>query len=306
VQNPGIVSTVRGLRVARTTAVVPVADRQARCAGAADDLGAFARLARYPEAYVYELWGWMVRGARDPVRASQLVAAHPESQQLVRDLYLEHLARRGRVAQLAVAAQELRAADVGALWLAIIGRPIAALELAATARLHTPELACARALACFRAGRPDLTDRILADDLPPTEVASDTLSPFPGPHERWVAAANARPAVSALAGGRAGVVALAQPAPEGAERDTASLEPIAAIARRLGRALSGATVYLAGVFDDRASVLAALVAKGARVVGGPVPGTDFYVRGRGCTVYAIAQLERKGTRRLRIEELGLS
>ena len=42
------------------------------------------------------MWGWMVRGSADPVRARELVAAHPESQRLVRDLYMEDLARRGR------------------------------------------------------------------------------------------------------------------------------------------------------------------------------------------------------------------
>ena len=57
--------------------------------------------------------------------------------------------------------------------LAIWGRPLAALELAATARLHTPELVFARALACYRAGRPDLAERILAEDLPPSEIVDD-------------------------------------------------------------------------------------------------------------------------------------
>src|SRR6185369_10179953 len=141
----------------------------------------------HPEAYLYTMWGWMVRGAGDPVRARDLVAAHPESQQLVRDLYLEDLARRGRVKQLTAAAQTLQAADLGAMLLAIWGRPIAALELAATARLYTPELVFARALACYRAGRPDLTDRILAEDPPPSEIVDDTALPaFPGPHEQWL------------------------------------------------------------------------------------------------------------------------
>src|SRR5678815_1250953 len=111
----------------------------------------------------------------------------PESQELVRELYLEDLARRGRVKQLTAAAQTLRGADLGALQLAIWGRPLAALELAATARHHTPELVCARALACYRAGRPDLTDRILVEDLPPSEFTGDDGLPgFPGPHEAWL------------------------------------------------------------------------------------------------------------------------
>jgi len=93
--------------------------------------------------------------------------------------------RRGRVKQLIAAAHTLGGADRAALELAIWGRPLAALELAATAHHQTPELVCARALACYRAGRPDLTERILAEDLPPPEV---TPQGFPqakesrGPH----------------------------------------------------------------------------------------------------------------------------
>src|SRR5262245_38043586 len=177
VHNPGVVPTVRGLRVARATGVMAPADRAKACAQAADDLGVLTRFARHPEAYLYTMWGWMARGAGDPARARELVAAHPESQRLVRDLYIEDLARRGRVKVLTAAAQTLQAADLGAMHLAIWGRPIAALELAATARLHTPELVFARALACYRAGRPDLMDRILAEDMPPSEIVDDDRLP---------------------------------------------------------------------------------------------------------------------------------
>jgi hypothetical protein len=308
-QHPGVVPTVRGLRVARTTMTISAAERAARCATAADDLGALTRFERHPEAYLYPMWGWMVRGAGDPARARELVSAHPESQALVRDLYLEDLARRGRVKQLTAAAQTLRGAAQGALQLAIWGRPLAALELAATARTHTPELVCARALACYRAGRVDLTERILAEDLPPSEITDDeSLKPFPGPHEQWLIAQHpaAVPALAALAGGRDAVVALAQPAPHDAEPDTPSIEPLAAVVGRLGRGLPGSTVYLAGEFErvDRAKIVAALEAAGARLVAGPFPGTDYYVHGDRCLVQTIAQLERQGARRLReLEDL---
>jgi hypothetical protein len=303
-----VVPTVRGLRVARATAVIAPADRAARCRQAADDLGALTKFARHPEAYLYAMWGWMVRGASDPARARELVAAHPESQGLVRELYLEDLARRGRVKQLAVAAHTLQGADLAALHLAIWGRPLAALELAATARLQTPELVCARALACYRAGRPDLTDRILAEDLPPTEVTTDeALAAFPGPHEHWMIARAPvkRPAIAALAGGRAGVIALAMPAPSDAEPDRPTIEAIHAIVRRLGRGLPGSTVYLAGEFKymNRDAIAAAVEKAGARVVNGPFPGTDYYVHGDRCLVQTIAQLERQGARRIRKGEL---
>ncbi|MBV8758307.1 MAG: hypothetical protein JO257_13560 [Deltaproteobacteria bacterium] len=305
-QHKGVVPTVRGLRIARSTAVIAPAERAAKCAQAADDLGVLTRFARHPEAYMYTLWGWMVRGSGDPARARELVAAHPESQRLVRDLYLEDLARRGRVKQLTAAAQTLQGADLGALHLAVWGRPLAALELAATARLHTPELVSARALACFRAGRPDLTARILAEDLPPSEIVDeDSLPPFPGPHEKWLVehAPDARPAITALV--RNEVLALAKAAPYDAEPDTPSIGAVAPIVRRLGRGLPGSTVYLAGEFKymDKGKIAAAVEAAGARLVNGPFPGTDYYVHGDWCLVQTIAQLERQGARRLRPGEL---
>jgi hypothetical protein len=307
-QNKGVLPTVRGLRVARSTGVMAPAERAPKCAQAADDLAALTKYARHPEAYLYTLWGWMVRGAADPARARDLVASHPESQRLVRDLYIEDLARRGRVKQLTAAAQSLQGADLGAMHLAIWGRPLAALELAGTARLHTPELVLARALGCYRAGRPDLTERILAEDLPPSEIVDDSsLPPFPGPHETWLIehAPESRPAVVALAKGRDAVLALAQPAPHDAEPDTASVEPLAPVVRRLGRGLPGATVYLAGEFKhlDKNAITAALEKAGARIVNGPFPGTDYYVHGDWCLVQTIAQLERQGSRRLRKGEV---
>ncbi|HTL33719.1 MAG TPA: hypothetical protein VL326_11375 [Kofleriaceae bacterium] len=307
-QNPRVVPTVRGLRVARSTAMMPAEQRQKACAQAADDLGVLTKFARHPEAYLYTMWGWMVRGACDPVRARELVAAHPESQRLVRDLYVEDLAKRGRVKSLSAAAQTLQSADQGALHLAIYGRPLAALELAATARLHTPELVCARVLACYRAGRPDLAKRLLAEDLPPSEIVDDAgLPPFPGPHEQWLIehAPASRPAIVALAGGLDAVVGLAKAAPLESEPDAASLESIQAVVRRLGRGLPGSTVYLAGEFKylDKGKIAKAVEAAGARLVNGPFPGTDYYVHGDWCLVQTIAQLERQGARRLRRGEL---
>jgi hypothetical protein len=307
-QNKGVVPTVRGLRTARASAVIAPAERAKRAAQAADDLGVLTRFARHPEAYLYALWGWMVRGAADPAKARELVAAHPESQRLVRELYMEDLARRGRVKQLTAAAQTLQGADAGAMHLAICGRPLAALELAATARLQTPELVVARALACFRAGRPDLSERILAEDLPPAEIVDDDALPaFPGPHEKWLAenAPGSRPAVDALTKGRAAVLALAKAAPYDAEADTASIEALVPVVRRLGRGLKGSTVYLAGEFKylDKGKIAKAVEAAGARLVNGPFPGTDYYVHGDWCLVQTIAQLERQGARRLKSGEL---
>ena len=109
----------------------------------------------------------------------------------------------------------------------------------------------------------------------------------------------------ALAGGRESVVALALGAPHDAEPDTPSIDAVGAIVRRLGRGLPGSTVYLAGEFKtlDKDAITAAIEKAGARVVGGPFPGTDYYVHGDWCAVQTIAQLERQGTRRLKRGEL---
>lgn len=304
----GLVPTVRGLRVARTTAVLPRAERAARCAQAADDLGALTTFGRHPERYLYTQWAWMVRAAEDPARARALVRACPAAQRLVRELHLDDLARRGRVAELTAAAQALHAPELGALQLAIWGRPLAALELAATARRHTPELVCARALACYRAGRPELTARILAEDLPPSELVGDAgPAPFPGPHEQWMIAhaPTARPALAALAAGVAGVLGLARPAPYDAEPDRPSLAGTRAVVERLDRGLHGASVYLAGdlTYMDRDAITAAIAQAGARVVSGPLPGTDYYVPGEDCGAELIARLELAGARRLGRDEL---
>jgi hypothetical protein len=316
-ENRGVVPTVRGLRVARTTAILAAPERATRCAQAADDLGALTRFERHAEAYVYTMWGWMVRGAADPARARELAWAHPASQALVRDLYLEDLARHGRVAQLMAAAHTLDSVDLGAYQLAVWGRPLAALALSRAARQKTPALVCARALACYRAGRPDLTDKILAEDLPPSEITGagdgDTLAPFPGADEQWrlAHAAPGHPgypgypaglaSLAALVAGREAIIALAQPAPHDADPDISSIEPVVELARREDRRSPGATVYLAGELApaERDPLVAAIEAAGARVVAGPVPGTDYYVRGASCPVQTIARLERQGARRWR-------
>jgi len=307
--HPRVVPTVRGLRVARTVGVLAPSERPASCRQAADDLGVLTRFARHPEAYLYTLWARMVRLTDDPARARELVHAHPGSQHLVGELYLEDLARRGRVQELISTAHALGLVERGALALAIWGRPLAALELGASSRRHTPELVCARALACHRAGRPELAARILTADLPPSELVDDAaLAPFPGPHERWCIdrAADAHPALVALAGGLSAVAALARPAPLDAEPDRTSLEPIRDVSRRLARPLAGATVYLAGDFAPaRRDALGAAAAQvGARLVAGPLPGTDYYVADDACSVQTIARLERRGLRRLLPGELG--
>ncbi len=307
-QRRGSVPTVSALRVARSTAVIAPEDRERLCGIAADELAAPAKFARYAEPFYYVLWAQLVRGSNDPARARELVAAHPESQRLVGELVLVELARRGRVAQLCSTARALGKDDFGAMQLALWGRPFAALELASAAPQHTPELVYARALASYRAGRADLARRVLADDPPAAALVADDAAPtFPGPNEQWLVAhaADSRPALVALAGGLDVIAANGKPAPFDAEPDVTSFEAFAALARRVDRSLAGATVYVAGELEYMAKrALADRIAKaGARLVGGPFPGTDFYIRAKSAPAALIAELERHGARRLDEAEL---
>ncbi len=310
VQNPGVVPTVRALRTVRSTACIPGGERRDACARAADDFAALTPFARHPERYLYTLWATMVNAAGDPGRARTLADAHPDSRGEVTSLYLRDLARRGRATQVIAAAQQLKAVEEGALWLAMYGRPFLALELAATSRFNNPQVAAARVLALYRAGRPDLAARILAEELPPAEVVSlEVLPTFPGDHERWMVEhyPEREPATTALVGGMADVLALGEEGPEG-EPDSYSFETIGNLERWLTRPIDGATVYLAGDFpgDSRARYAEAIEQRGGRLVAGPFPGTHYYVHGLTCLVTTIAQLERQGTRRIRNQELGLS
>lgn len=234
VQNPGIVPIVRGLRVARSTAAMPAADRSDRCSRAADDFSAACRFARRAEPRVYRLWAWMVRGANDPARAGELVAADPHAQYDVGPLYLEELARRGQVRQLIATAHALDETGRGAMYLAMWGKPLAALELASTTQRRTPEVVVARCLACYRAGRPDLAQRILDHDVPAPAPVGGEMQAFPGPHERWLVehTPETQPALAALMAGLPGVIGHAKPAPFDGDPDSSLLAPVAELAQQ--------------------------------------------------------------------------
>ena len=247
---------------------------------------------------------WMVRGAGDPARARELVAAHPASQALVGELYLEDLARRGRVRSLVTAAQALEARR---------SRRAAARDLGPAARGAGAggRGAAAHARAGVRAGPGVLPRRAARSDRPDPRRGSAAVgahrrraaAPFPGPDERWLIerAAAARPAIAALAGGAEAIAALAQPAPHDAEPDAPTIEPVLAVERRLGRGLAGRDRGPRRRAPGGAprQLAAAVAAAGARLVAGPLPGTDYYVLGDWCLAQTIAQLERQGARRLR-------
>ena len=228
------------------------------------------------------------------------------------ELYLADLARRGRVEQLVAAARSLRAEDVGAMHLALWGRPLAALELAATARTTRRSSSYARVLACYRAGRADLAERVLADDPPPAEVVEDAscraILPVSRPNEQWLVAhaPDARPALVALAGGLGAIAANAKPAPFDAEPDATSLEPFAALPRAARSRSSRARPCTSPASSStwRRAALADASRRPARGSSArPFPGTDYYVRGARARRRS-SQLERHGARRLD-QELGL-
>ncbi|MBL8924218.1 MAG: hypothetical protein JNJ54_35520 [Myxococcaceae bacterium] len=307
-QHAGVVPTVRGLQVVRVTAEQPVEATREACGQAADDLGALTRFARHPEAYLYTMWAWAVRGSADPARARTLAVTHPESEPIVRKLHFLDLARRGRVRQLQAAAQGASGGDFAAFQLAVHGRPMAALELAGTTRRMTPAVVAARVLGCYRAGRADLAERLLKDDLPPAELVSgDELPPFPGPHEQWMAehAPDVDPALTALVKGRDALLSLAQGPADEAEPDQPTLDGTQGVARRLFRGLPGTTVFFVGEFKtmNKDALRAAVTKAGAREVHGPFPDTDYYLMGDWADVTTIATLERQGTRRLRRGEV---
>ncbi len=313
-RNPGLLPTVRGLRGARTTATVAPDSRSAACRRAADDLAAFAAFERHAEPETYRLWAWMVIGAHDPSAARDLVEAYPAAMSWVGDDYLEDLARRGRVHELASAARQLGVPDRGALLLAIWGRPFAALSLARIATAPSPALTCARALACYRVGRPDLCARVLAEDRPPPELTDEVLdgagsasARFPGPNERWLAENDPRldPALAALVAGDDAVVRLARACPLEADADVPDRDGIAAVVARLARSLRDTTVFIAGELAraTQTRVLATLRDAGATRVAAPIPGTEFFIVGSGVSAETIAELEARGIRRLDVGEV---
>ena len=248
----------------------------------------------------------MVRGSGDPVTARELVAAHPESQQRVRDLYLEDLAQRGRVKQLAAAAQTLQAADRGALLLAIHGRPLAALELAATARLHTPELVCARALACYRGGRGRISRSASSSRISrrPRSSRRRARAVSRGRTSTWLIATRATcgrrsPRSPGASPGSSGSRSPRRTMPS---RTSPSIAGAEAVVRRLGRGLPGATVYLAGEFEriDKPAIARGRRARRRARRERAVPRHRLLRRtATAASSRPIAQLERQGARRLR-------
>lgn len=317
--NPGIFPTVRALRVARTTACMDAAERAAACARAADDLAVLPRWLPYAEAYLYDVWAWMVTGSGDPERARALVALRPDFTRRLRIPTLRDLAARGRVRRVMAVAHEHKAPGFGALLLATHGRPFAALDLADKQREGSAESLAARILGAWLAGRPDLARALAESEAPPVAVVDGDEHAFPGPDERFFAssAPERRPALTAFvrAHARTGpgpergaavveeLLDLCVGAPPDAEPDAADVGLLTSLEAHVRRDVRGRTVYVAGELPgaERAAIVERLVASGARVVEGPFPGTDYFVLGHRCEITTVAKLERQGARRLTLD-----
>jgi hypothetical protein len=302
--NPGVLPTVRALRVARTTATLPADARTEACREASDGFASQAKIALFAEAYLYEMWRHVALRAKDAARVAAVVEAHPSAldEEGVLRPYLEALAAAGRFRKLVAAAERRDSGALPAWLLATHGRPFLALAVRSGDRSASALGVAAQALALLLAGRPDLARRTLSDEQPRARVLPGTDRPpaFPGPDEAWQMVSGADDArhLRALAGGIHGLVACAEGAPRVADPDVFDLSLLSSFERSLRRDLSGATVFLAGKHSRPSQLAQALTDKGARIADGPFAGIDFFIVGEQVPLDLVVRLERQGARRI--------
>jgi hypothetical protein len=294
--HPGAFPLVDALRVARTTATIPAADRAARCREACDAFAALAHAGTFAETYLYAMWGHVAFGASDGGAVLACVEAHPASLDdapfLVRP-YLEELAARGRFDRLAKVATDRARPALAAWLLATHGRPFRALAMRGLAPLNDYEALSGEALALFLAGRPDLAEAALGE------------RPLVTGDEEWLLAhrpvtAESR-ALRAWRGGllgETGLLAEIRGAPEAADPDFFDMDLLARFEKALRVDLEGASVCVVGHFPEAGRLRAELAEKGARVVSGPFVGTDFFVAAPDADPKTVARLTGMGARRL--------
>jgi hypothetical protein len=261
------------------------------------------------EGYLVDLWrhvAWRAR-QRSPALFVTAIDASPgalANDTRLRDGYLDSLAAIGRFTRMEEVAREHGGADRVTWLLATHGRPMRALAVRPLAPGSAPQAIAGEALALFLAGRPDLAVRSLeyADPSAESLIAMRTTPPFPGPDERERIARDTpdAPMLRALVDRKLDPLFTAmKSAPEGAEPDVFDFTLLAryADAPNPGE-LRGATVYLAGRFENEAALRAALEGAGAQIVSGPFARTAFYIRGEGADEAAIAKLEARGAKPL--------
>lgn len=302
--NPGVLPTVRALRVARTTGALAESERTEACRGACDLFASQARIALFAEGYLYTMWRRLALRARDPQRSLALAEAHPPAldDEGVLSSYLEALADAGRFRKLLSEARQRESGALPAWLLATRGRPFLALAARSGDRSASPTGVAAQALALFLAGRPDLARRTLADEIPKPAIlaGTDGLATFPGADERWriLHDGEAAAPLRALAGGLEGILACAKGVPSNADPDGFDLALLETFERSLKRELSGSTVFLAGEHRDRAGLERALAERGAHVAPRAFAGIEFFIAGDKVPIELVAKLERQGARRI--------
>jgi hypothetical protein len=296
---------VRMLTIARTTATIAPEDRAARCLEASRELVDLAAIEPFNEAYLYAMWRHVAYRSRDRTQIRACVESHEDSLDAAPHLvspYLEALAASGRFDKLAQVATKQARPDEATWLLATHGRPFRALAMRKLAPRSTPSAIAGQALALFLCGRPDLADLTLSVEKPCCDFGSED---FPGEEERWRMehAPDTASAIRACAGGMPVLLTSIRGAEEPADPDIMDFSLVTNLERALRRDLSGATVCIIGRFVEAHAIEAALVAKGARVVSAPFPGTEYFVAAPDADASAIGKLTGMGARKLELSHL---
>ncbi|MEI8257678.1 MAG: hypothetical protein WCJ30_18540, partial [Deltaproteobacteria bacterium] len=304
----GVIPTIEALRVARVSAVIAPDSRTGRCAEASRHFHDAQRADMLLEGYLIDLWRHVAYRSRasEPASFAASVEAAPAvlgRDRRIRDGYLETLAALGRFDTLESVAREHGGVDRAVWLLASFGRPMRALGLRALAVNDTPWAVAGEALALFLAGRPELASRVLEHTRVSAEplVGFDLTPAFPGPEEymRMSGGSPDAPVLRALAERTLEpLFGAMQSCPDGAEPDSFDYAVLTRYEATTPGDLDGATVFLAGRFDDEPAVRAALESRGAQVVSAPFGRTTWFVQGHDADPQTLANLISRGAKPL--------
>jgi hypothetical protein len=303
--HPGAHPIVRMLAIARTTATIEPEDRAARCLEATRDLAELAAIEPFNETYLYAMWRHLAYRSRDPAAIRACVESHEDALDRAPHMigpYLEALAASGRFDKLGQVAAKQGRTDEATWLLATHGRPFRALAMRKLAPRSTPRAVAGQALALFLCGRPDLAELALSVEKPCCDFGSEA---FPGEEERWRMEHVPETAASirACVDGMPALLGAIRGAEEPADPDLMDFALLGELERVLRRDLSGATVCIVGRFSEARAIEAALTAKGARVVSGPFPGTQYFVAAPDADLGAIGRLTNMGARQLDVTSI---
>ncbi len=309
--HPGVIPTIEALRVARVSAVIAPDARDEQCAAAARHFHDAQRADMLLEGYLIDLWrhvAYRSRASEPEALAASIEAATAVlgRDPRMRDGYLEVLATLGRFDALEAVAREHGGVDRAVWLLASRGRPMRALGLRTLAANDTPWAVAGEALALFLAGRPDLATRVVEHTRPTAEplVGFDLTPSFPGPEEyaRMSGPSPDAPVLRALAERTLEpLFGAMQTCADSAQPDTFDMSVLAPYDATIPGDLDGATVYLAGTFDDAPALRATLEARGALLVAAPFGKTTWFVKGHDVDPQTVANLIARGAKPLSLD-----